>query len=67
MKVLVFDTETTGLIPKKTSVFDTTKWPYVVQLSYILYDTESNSSILCKDYVIKNMYFESGSKVHAFI
>lgn len=33
MKILFFDTETTGLISK-------TKFPYIVQFSYIIYDTE---------------------------
>lgn len=40
MRVLVFDTETTGLpTERNASIFDTHKWPHVVQLSYIVYDT----------------------------
>jgi len=43
MRVLVFDTETTGLpIGKNPSITETTKWPYIVQLSYVVYDTEIN-------------------------
>ena len=40
MKILIFDTETTGL-PKSrnASIYKTEDWPYVVQLSFILYDT----------------------------
>lgn len=42
MKVLVFDTETTGLTKvKNPSIFDFEKWPYIIQLSYILYDTDT--------------------------
>lgn len=44
MKVLVFDTETTGLLPSRfplmTSNIDT--FPYIVQLSYIIYDTDKH-------------------------
>jgi DNA polymerase III epsilon subunit-like protein len=41
--VLVFDTETTGLIDK--SVLDIYKKPYVIQLSYILYDETTNTNV----------------------
>jgi len=43
MKILVFDTETTGL-PKKYNAptLNEEDWPYIVQLSYILYDTSNN-------------------------
>jgi DNA polymerase III epsilon subunit-like protein len=41
MKVLVFDTETSGLpIGKNPSIYETNKWPHILQLSYIIYDTE---------------------------
>jgi DNA polymerase III epsilon subunit-like protein len=39
--ILVFDTETTGLIPKYSS--DKTNNPYITQLSFIIYNTETNS------------------------
>ena len=42
MKLLVFDTETTGLPEKGAKINETNKWPYIIQLSYILYDTENN-------------------------
>ena len=46
MKVLVFDTETTGLpqgynVPYQQSH----RWPYIVQLSFLLYDMEENKII----------------------
>lgn len=38
-RILVFDTETTGLIPKnKTNITD---FPYITQLSYIIYNVET--------------------------
>ena len=52
MKVLVFDTETTGLQVKGASIYDKSKWPYIIQLSYIFYDLSINS-ILIKDNYIK--------------
>ena len=53
MKVLVFDTETTGLPKGQGSIFKTDIWPYIVQLSYIIYDTEKNKIITNQDYIIK--------------
>lgn len=54
MFVLVFDTETTGLpIGRNPSCEDTDKWPHIVQLSYILYDTKRQKSIEIGDNIIK--------------
>ena len=46
MRVLVFDTETTGL-PKSNIINNTTLnlWPHIVQFSYIVFDTETNSIV----------------------
>lgn len=54
MKVLIFDTETTGL-PKnyKGSIYDSENWPYIVQLSYILFDCTQNKIIKNVDDIIK--------------
>jgi DNA polymerase III epsilon subunit-like protein len=42
MKVMVFDTETSGLPKERNpSIYDTDKWPHVMQLSYIIYDIET--------------------------
>jgi len=35
MKILVFDTETTGLPERSSSIKETDKWPYIIQISYI--------------------------------
>ena len=54
MKVLVFDTETTGLPEdNNVSILDTFRWPYIVQLSFVYYDSEINDVIDYYDNVIK--------------
>ena len=54
MKVLIFDTETTGL-PKSKIISQETfdKWPYILQFSFIIFDTNENSITLSKDFIIK--------------
>jgi DNA polymerase III epsilon subunit-like protein len=53
MRVLVFDTETTGLPEgRNPSIFDTEKWPHVVQLSWILYDTDAQRHCDIEDLLI---------------
>jgi len=54
MKILVFDTETTGL-PKlrELNVYSLDMWPYIVQFSYIIYDDVTNRILKIKDYIIK--------------
>lgn len=47
MRFIFYDTETTGLIPKKNGVH-----PYIVQFSYIVYDTESETIEKIYDEVI---------------
>ena len=54
MKVLIFDTETTGLIKGyNESLYDTDKYPYVVQLSWILFDTETHILVNVSDNILK--------------
>jgi DNA polymerase III subunit epsilon len=61
MKILVFDTETTGLpIGKNPSIVSTEMWPYIVQLSYILYDNETNMVL---DYVDRIIKLPKGIKI----
>jgi len=42
MKILVFDTETTGLPPRNAwfNEHRLPEWPYIIQLSFTLYDTD---------------------------
>lgn len=55
MSMLVFDTETTGLLPKgKRLSQDTLElFPYVVQISWIFWDNLKNIIIKKKDFIIK--------------
>jgi DNA polymerase-3 subunit epsilon len=53
MRVLVFDTETTGLPKSKLISPDTLHlWPYIVQLSFVIYDTDLNDIAEAKDFII---------------
>lgn len=51
--ILVFDTETSGL-PKErnASIHDSSNWPHVLQLSYIVYSTGTNRVLKEGDYII---------------
>ncbi len=51
MKVLVFDVETTGLLPKTACSLD--ECPYVVQLSFAVYDITSRTIIHSYDTYVK--------------
>lgn len=54
MRVLIFDTETTGLPKSKIINPDTLKlWPHIVQFSYVIYDTSLNDIIETSDSIIK--------------
>lgn len=71
MLVLVFDTETTGLpknmkaTPNITNIDD---WPYLVQLSYILYDTYAKRVVVVHDHIIQvpsNVHItEDSTRIH---
>ena len=54
MKLLIFDTETTGLPPKSKTLKNEELhlWPHVVQFSYIVYDTSTHRIIKIKDDII---------------
>ena len=56
MKVLIFDTETTGL-PKNPkddpSIMNIEEFPYIVQLSWMMYETETCNLISESDNIIK--------------
>ena len=69
MRFLVFDTETTGLPKTKFISPDTLDlWPYVVQFSYIIYDSSLNDIVESKNYIIKVpdkfVISEESSKIH---
>ena len=50
MKVLVFDTETTGLIPKKTKTL--ADWPHIVQLSCIFIDLDKLDEMYVDNFIV---------------
>ena len=52
MRVLIFDTETTGLPPRNTPTNQTDKWPHVVQLSWVIYNDDTKVVEEEKDYII---------------
>uniref|UniRef100_A0A6C0LI91 Exonuclease domain-containing protein n=1 Tax=viral metagenome TaxID=1070528 RepID=A0A6C0LI91_9ZZZZ len=54
MKVIVFDTETTGL-PEgwNTSILETDKWPHIVQISWVLFDIDKQEVVNMEDHIIK--------------
>jgi DNA polymerase III epsilon subunit-like protein len=69
MKIIIFDTETTGLPKSRQSlVTDTHDWPHIVQFSYIIYDMTTNKldkvfdSIICLDESIEIP--EESSNIH---
>lgn len=57
MKIIVFDTETTGL--PKTKVLTAglvNLWPYIVQLSYLIYDVNEKELVKIRDFIVKIPY-----------
>lgn len=69
MRVLVFDTETTGLPKSRLLSPDTLNlWPHIVQFSYIVYDTDDNQLIDINDEIVKikeDMIIpDESSKIH---
>lgn len=62
-RVLVFDVETTGLIPKKQPNY-IQQCPYIIQLSFIVYDTELQSNIRTfNEYVFLDESVQIPSKI----
>ena len=54
MRVLVFDTETTGLPGSRIINPDTLKlWPHIVQFSYVIYDTDLSDIVQSSDDIIR--------------
>ena len=54
MRVLVFDTETTGLLPAGYPCIQSTvsKYPHIVQLSYLVYDSDTHKIVHEQDDII---------------
>jgi len=52
MRVLVFDTETTGLPPKNIPTNQPDKWPHIIQLSWVIYNDETKQVEEEADHII---------------
>ena len=69
MKIIVFDTETSGLPKSKTISPNTIHlWPFIVQFSYIIFDTETNVILKSYDAIVKvkpyNVISQDSIKFH---
>ena len=54
MSVIVVDTETTGLIENyRESLYNTSKYPHVVQLSWLVYNSDTGKIDKICDYILK--------------
>lgn len=54
MKIIVFDTETSGLPSvKEATPYTINYWPYVLQFSYIVYDINSHKLVKTFDSLVK--------------
>lgn len=54
MKVLIFDCETTGLPRhRRAKIENTCDWPFIVQLSWIVFDTSKNKLDKIRDEVVR--------------
>jgi DNA polymerase III epsilon subunit-like protein len=55
--MMVFDVETTGLLPKKvrgsTTEIPIESYPYIIQLSFVVYDLFNKNNVVCYDSYIK--------------
>lgn len=58
MKILVIDTETTGLPERDASIYDFDKWPYIIQISCIMYDISNDNVIVRDNYIKINNHIE---------
>lgn len=52
MKILTFDVETTGLPDRWPTIYQTERWPFIVQISWMIYDS-SNNKIIVEDHLVK--------------
>jgi len=68
MKVLIFDTETTGL-PKTRAkaILQRNNWPHIVSISWLVMDSNTNEILTQKSYVVKPEGWEipeESTKIH---
>ncbi len=53
-RFLVYDVETTGLLPRNKTKLDLSKCPHIIQLSFVVYDIKENEIVCEYDSYIKN-------------
>ena len=54
MKAIIFDIETTGLPKFKDPPIEESRWwPYIVQISWLVFDTETKRIEKVRDFIIK--------------
>tara|TARA_B100001093_G_scaffold185108_3_gene177904 strand:+ start:3477 stop:4166 length:690 start_codon:yes stop_codon:yes gene_type:complete len=53
-RFLVYDVETTGLLPRNKTNLDLSKCPHIIQLSFVIYDIKKNEIVSEYDSYIKN-------------
>ena len=53
MRVITFDVETTGLPERYASIKQTWRWPYIVQFSWMVYDTSRNRVLSVEDHIVR--------------
>lgn len=51
MRILVLDTETSGIPEKGATYEELNKFPYILQISYIFYDVSCNNTIIKDHYI----------------
>lgn len=68
MRLLLFDTETTGLPKTRESASKgPNNWPHIVSLSWVILDTDTNQIVKTRDYMIKPDDWEipeDSTKIH---
>jgi len=53
MRLIIFDTETTGLPKTRDSAFKgPDNWPHLVSISWVILDTDENTIQKQRDYII---------------
>ena len=64
--ICVFDTETTGLLPKGAPINKNTYnvYPHIVQMSWIMYDLDSNKIVKTIDHIVKCPVVIQNSHIH---
>ena len=58
MKLLIFDTETTGLPKSRNDASEPNNWPHIVSISWVILDTDTNNILKQKSFIIKPMFWE---------